>query len=352
MESGCYILGEEVDAFERDWAAYCGVRHCIGVGNGLEALHLTLRAFEIGAGDEVIVPSNTYVATWLAVSCCGATPVPVEPDESTYTIDPTRIEAAVTPNTRAIIPVHLYGLPVDMDPVMDVAERYGLRVIEDAAQAHGATYKGRRCGSLAHAACFSFYPGKNLGAMGDAGAVVTDCGETADRVRVLRNYGSRTKYLNETKGWNSRLDPLQAAFLRVKLEHLEEWNARRKKRAHQYLVELARVNGLQLPAVPDSSDPAWHLFVVRHHRRDELTAALRAEGVETLIHYPVPPHLSGAYAEMTRTPNSLVRAERLADSVMSLPLGPHLAHSQLRAVTRAMKKAVHSAEARPGMDFS
>ena len=307
MESGRYILGEEVDVFEQEWAAYCGVKHCVGVGNGLDALHLTLQAMGIGPGDEVIVPSNTYIATWLAVSVSGAVPVPVEPDISTYTLDPARVETALTSRTRAIIPVHLYGLPADMDPIVELARRHGLKILEDAAQAHGATYKGRRCGSLGDAAGFSFYPGKNLGAMGDAGAVTTDSDDIADRVRMLRNYGSRVKYTNEMKGVNSRLDPIQAAFLRVRLPYLDEWNGRRAAGARQYLEELATAGDLVLPAVPAWAGPVWHLFVVRHPKRDEIMKALESAGVDALIHYPIPPHLSHAY----RTWNSTLGPFRL-----------------------------------------
>jgi len=239
INSGWLILGQEVAAFEREFAAYCEAEHCIGVGNGLEALHLILRAFGIGAGHEVIVPSNTYIATWLAVTQAGATPIPVEPDERTYNLDPARIEAAITPRTKAILPVHLYGQPADMDPINAIAARHGLKVIEDAAQAHGARYKGRRTGGLGHAAGFSFYPGKNLGALGDGGAVVTNDSQLADTLRVLRNYGSRVKYHNEVQGYNSRLDELQAAFLREKLKRLDDWNARRQAIAARYLAHLS-----------------------------------------------------------------------------------------------------------------
>lgn len=322
--SGWYILGEEVDAFEAEWASYCGVRHCVGVGNGLDALHLILRAMGIGPGDEVIVPSNTYIATWLAVSYAGATPVPVEPDPDTCNIDPARIEAAVTSRTRAVIPVHLYGLPADMDLILDVARRHRLRVIEDAAQAHGATYKGRRCGSLGDAAGFSFYPGKNLGAMGDAGAVTTDDGAVADRVRILRNYGSRKRYFNEEKGFNSRLDPLQAALLRVKLRHLDDWNRRRAERATLYSELLSSAAGLTLPKTPAWAGPCWHLCVVRHLQRDVLQARLAETGIGTLIHYPVPPHLSGAYAERGGKAGDFPLSEQMANTVLSLPMGPHL----------------------------
>lgn len=332
MESGCYILGEEVGAFEREWAAYCGVKHCVGVGNGLEALHLVLRAMGVGVGDEVIVPSNTYIATWLAVSYSGATPVPVEPDPSTYNLDATRVGAAITPRTRAIIPVHLYGLPADMDPIIELARRHRLHVVEDAAQAHGATYKGRRCGSLGDAAGFSFYPGKNLGAMGDAGAVTTDDGDLADRVRILRTYGSRVKYYNEVKGFNSRLDPLQAALLRVKLAHLNEWNARRRSMAQRYLDGLADIPGLVLPVGPDWAGPSWHLFVVRHPRRDQLQAALSQRGIGTLIHYPVPPHRQEAYRDGGFFSGEFPLAERLAREVLSLPIGPHLHDRQLTEI--------------------
>ncbi len=340
MKSGAYVLGEELKAFETEWAEYCGVRHCVGVGNGLDALHLTLRAMGIGPGDEVIVPSSTYIATWLAVSNCGATPVPVEPQPLTCTLDPARIEAAITPRTRAIMPVHLYGMPADMSAILAVARRHGLSVVEDAAQAHGATFKGQKCGSLGDAAGFSFYPTKNLGAMGDAGAMTTDSDEIASRVRVLRNYGSRIKYMNEAKGWNSRLDPLQAALLRVKLRYLDKWNSRRRDWARQYFAELSGTLGLCLPVVPESSEPAWHLFVVRHPRRDELRAALDAEGVETLMHYPIPPHLSEAYAEMGYGLGSLPLAEEISRSVLSLPMGPHLTRDDLSVVVEVTRVAV------------
>jgi dTDP-4-amino-4,6-dideoxygalactose transaminase len=324
-ESGWFITGREVESFESEFAGLCGARHCVGVGNGLDALHLVLRAMGIGEGDEVIVPSNTYVATWLAVSYAGATPVPVEPDDQTYNLDPSRIEEAITPRTRAVMPVHLYGQPADMDAIREIAAPYGLKVIEDAAQAHGATYKGRPAGSLGDAAGFSFYPGKNLGAMGDGGAVTTDDDELADRLRVLRNYGSRVKYYNEVKGFNSRLDELQAAFLRVKLPRLREWNERRRAVAAHYLQALEGVPDLSLPHVPAYAEPSWHLFVVRHPERDPLRQHLSSNGVGTLIHYPVPPHLQKAYAEMAFAPGAFPVAERQAREVISIPMGPHLA---------------------------
>jgi dTDP-4-amino-4,6-dideoxygalactose transaminase len=343
MDSGWYILGEEVEAFEREWAAYCGVKHCVGVGNGFDALHLALRAMEVGAGHEVIVPSNTYIATWLAVTACGAVPVPVEPDPSTFTVDAACVEAAVTPRTKAIIPVHLYGLPADMDPITELARRRGIAVLEDAAQAHGALYKTRRCGSLGDAAAFSFYPGKNLGAFGDAGAVTTNDDGVADRARLLRNYGSRAKYRNDVKGVNSRLDPLQAAFLRVKLRRLDEWNARRSAHAGRFVEGLDDAAGVVPPATPGWASPAWHLFVIRHRRRDELKRALEAAGVSSLIHYPIPPHLSAAFTEM-RPKLSLPIAEQLAGSVLSLPMGPHLSSSEVRIVVDAVDDACRALE--------
>lgn len=336
MDSGWYVLGEEVKAFEAEWAAYCGVKHCVGVGNGLEALRLALRAMDIGAGDEVIVPSNTYIATWLAVSYAGAVPVPVEPDPATYNLDPGRIEAAISAKTRAILPVHLYGQPADMDPIVEIAEKHGLKVLEDAAQAHGARYKGRPAGGLGDAAGWSFYPGKNLGAFGDAGAVTTNDGRLADRVRVLRNYGSRSKYLNEVKGYNSRLDPLQAAFLRVKLRYLDAWNARRRASADRYLEGLQGADSLVLPSVQAEADPCWHLFVVRHPQRDLLQQQLSQQGIGTLIHYPVPPHRSEAYADEAPCHTGLPIAELTASTVLSLPIGPQLNTRQTNSVLEAV----------------
>jgi dTDP-4-amino-4,6-dideoxygalactose transaminase len=332
MRSAWYILGKEVEAFEHEFADYCGVKHCVGVGNGLEALHLILRAYGIGEGAEVIVPSNTYIASWLGVSYADAIPVPVEPDPRTCNLDPARIEAAITPRTKAIMPVHLYGQPADMDPIMAIAEKHGLKVIEDNAQAQGARYKGRRTGSLAHAAGNSFYPGKNLGALGDAGAVTTDDPDLADRVRTLRNYGSKKKYYNDCKGYNSRLDELQAAFLRVKLKALDEWNGRRRTIAAAYDSAFSSAPNLTLPFVPEWAEPVCHLYVVQHPKRDALQQKLAERGVGTLIHYPVPPHLSGAYAGGKWGRNSFPIAENLASSVLSLPIGPHLSSAQAQYV--------------------
>lgn len=324
MESGWYILGKECEAFEKEFADYCGVKYCIGVGNGLDALHLILRAYGIGKMDEVIVPANTYIATWLAVSYAGAKPVPIEPDEKTYNINTALIEKAITKNTKAILSAHLYGQPADIDSINFIAKKYNLKVIEDAAQAHGAKYKGRTVGSLGDAAGFSFYPAKNLGAIGDGGAVTTNDPILADKIRVLRNYGSRQKYLNEVRGYNSRLDELQAALLRVKLSKLDEWNERRCIIAKKYLHELQCCNDLILPFVPEWSEPAWHLFVVRHPERDKLQDYLQYKSIDTLIHYPIPPHISGAYADMMHTISDFPITEKIAKSALSLPIGPHL----------------------------
>lgn len=331
MDSGWYILGEEVEAFEREFAQYCGVEHCIGVANGLDALRLMLEAYGIGPGDEVIVPSNTYIATWLAVSQVGAVPVPVEPNPATCNIDALLIEASITSRTAAILPVHLYGQPADMDPIRDIADRHGLLVLEDGAQAQGAKYKGRRVGSLGHAAGISFYPGKNLGAFGDAGAITTDDPAIADKLRTLRNYGSRRKYYNEVKGYNSRLDGLQAALLRVKLGKLDEWNERRRKIARIYSTELQPVAGLQLPHEPEWAEGVWHLYTVRHDRREELQAHLTNEGIGTLIHYPVPPHLSEAYAS-DREWGSLPLATSIANTILSLPIGPQMTQTDAHRI--------------------
>jgi dTDP-4-amino-4,6-dideoxygalactose transaminase len=331
LESGWYILGREVEAFEREFAAYCGVRNCVGVGNGLDALHLILRAYGVGAGDEVIVPSNTYIATWLAVSYSGATPVPVEPVEATYNINPERIEAAITSRTKAIMPVHLYGQPADMDAINGIAARYGVKVVEDAAQAHGARYKGLRTGGLGDAAGFSFYPGKNLGALGDGGAVTTNDDQLAERVRQLRNYGSRVKYHNERKGFNSRLDELQAALLSVKLGRLDQWNNARGAIARTYLQALEG-RGLILPFAPEGIDPVWHLFVVRSGQRDSLQEHLKRAGVDTMIHYPVPPHLQPAYSELGYRPGDFPISERIHKEALSLPMFHNMSEDQLARV--------------------
>ncbi len=339
MESGWYILGPEVEAFEAEWADWCGASHAVGLANGLDALTLALRALEIGPGDEVIVPSNTYIATWLAVSAVGARPIPVEPDPATHNIDASLISAALSERTRAIIPVHLYGQPADMDSILALARTHKLAVIEDAAQAHGAQYKGRRIGSHGDVVCWSFYPGKNLGALGDGGAVTTNRADLADRIRLLRNYGSHEKYVNEEPGVNSRLDPIQAAVLRVKLHALEDWTDRRRKIAHRYIAELAG-SGLILPGVPEWADPAWHLFVIRTTERSQIQAQLAQTEIGTLIHYPIPPHMQKAYSGMKLTPDALPVARRLAGEVLSLPIGPHLSNEALDRVMASLKAAL------------
>ena len=340
MESGWFIMGAEFEAFEHEFAAYCGVKHCIGLGNGLEALHLILRAYGIGEGDEVIVPANTYIATWLAVSYSGAVPIPVEPDLRTYNLDPNLLEAAITPKTKAIMPVHLYGQPAEMDPILQIAEKYNLKVIEDAAQAHGTLYKGRLSGGLGQAAGFSFYPGKNLGALGDAGAIVTNDDTLADQVRMLHNYGSKVKYYHDVKGFNSRLDEMQAAFLRAKLTHLDEWNERRQKIAAYYLRTLADLPGLTLPYAPAWIAPVWHIFAIQTPHRDALQQFLKSKGVGTLIHYPVPPHLSKAYAELGLTKGVFPITEAIASSELSLPMGPHLSLDEAEYVVNMIREFI------------
>lgn len=327
LSSGSYILGREVDLFEQSYARFCGARYSVGVANGLDAITLALLAMDVGPGDEVIVPAHTYIATWLAVTRTGATPVPVEPLLSTCNLDPGRIEDAITGRTRVILPVHLYGQPADLDPILQIAWTHGLRVLEDAAQAHGAKYKGRRIGAHGDMVAWSFYPGKNLGAMGDGGAVTTDDPELADRVRVLGNYGSRVKYHHELQGTNSRLDPLQAAILRVKLDHLVEWNARRRQVAQDYGKALSDL-GIVLPDVSSDIEPSWHLYVVRHRERDRLQLFLKKAGIETLIHYPVPPHLQPAYQGMNLPADRFPVTLRIASDALSLPMGPHLGKEQ------------------------
>jgi dTDP-4-amino-4,6-dideoxygalactose transaminase len=340
MDSGRYLLGEELDAFEHEYAEYCDTNFCIGVGNGLDALHFALRAFDIGPGDEVIVPSHTFIATWLAVSHVGATPVAVEPDELSYNLNPALIEAAITARTKAIVPVHLYGQPADMDPILEIASRYNLAVIEDAAQAQGARYKGRKTGSLGHAAAHSFYPGKNLGAFADGGAVTTSDPKIAERIRLLRNYGSKIKYHYEEPGFNSRLNELQAAFLRIKLQHLDDWNQRRCRIAQSYIKELSgslySKHHYMLPNVPTWAEPVWHLFVIGLPHRQKLQEELGKRGVGTLIHYPLAIHQSGAYS--TFSSQKLPIAEKLADTVLSLPMGPQMTDEQIEWVTTSIRE--------------
>ncbi|WP_407474960.1 DegT/DnrJ/EryC1/StrS family aminotransferase [Sulfitobacter sp. PM12] len=331
LDSGWYILGPEVEAFEAEWAEYCESNHAVGLANGLDALILALRALAVGPGDEVIVPSNTYIATWLAVSAVGATPVPVEPDPATHNIDPDRISAAITPRTKVLLPVHLYGQPADMDPILKLARKQNIAVVEDAAQAHGALYKNKRIGGHGDIVCWSFYPGKNLGALGDGGAITTNRADLADKVQVLRNYGSRVKYVNEVQGVNSRLDPIQAAVLRVKLKHLDEWTDRRRMIAGAYSENL-KDSGLILPRVPDWADPVWHLYVVRSPERDALQKHLEEAGIGTLIHYPIPAHMQDAYKSLGMADADFPLASQLADEVLSLPIGPQMLPNDITIV--------------------
>ncbi len=337
IDSGHYVLGPEVAAFEGEFAAYCGAAHAVGLSNGLDALHLALRALGVGAGDEVIVPGCTFIATWLAVSQCGATPVPVEPVAGGFNLDPARIVDAITPKTRAIMIVHLYGIPADMPTINAIAARHGLPVIEDAAQAHGASIGGRRVGTLGTIAGFSFYPGKNLGALGDGGAITTEDAAIADRVRVLRNYGSRVKYEHLEQGYNARLDELQAALLREKLRLLDADNAARAAVVAQYCAGLAGT-AYGLPNVGDGIVPAWHLFVVRHVDRDGVQRRLANVGVQTLIHYPVACHLQPAYMRLGIGAGHLPLTEGVHREVLSLPLWPGMSEAQVEYVIDACRR--------------
>lgn len=335
LASGYYIGGPEVAAFEEKFARYCEAKYAVGMGNGLDALRFALEAMDVGPGDEVIVPSHTYIASWLAVSQVGATPVPVEPEPGLFTIDPAQIEAAITPRTRVIMPVHLYGQSANMGPIMEIAKRHGLRVLEDAAQAQGAKYAGRRVGAVGDVVAWSFYPGKNLGALGDGGAITTDDADLADRIRMLGNYGSRVKYDHQTKGANSRLDPIQAAVLSVKLEELDAWNARRNAVADLYSTRLADLP-LGLPHVPQWADPVWHLYVVRTDHRDALIGHLTQAGVQTLLHYPKACFDQPAYAEFADRGADWPQAREMAAQVVSLPSGPHMSLDDAEHVAQAV----------------
>jgi dTDP-4-amino-4,6-dideoxygalactose transaminase len=340
LRSGWYIGGEAVETLEQDFAAYCGAQHCVGTGNGLEALALSLRALGVGKGDEVIVPANTYIATWLAVSMVEALPVPVEPDPATHCIDAGRIEAAITPRTKCIMPVHLYGHPCDMDAIMRIARAGNLMVVEDAAQAHGAAWQGQRIGAHGDAVAWSFYPTKNLGAFGDAGAVTTNNAELAERLRLLRNYGSRDKNVHEVKGVNSRLDPVQAAILSVKLRHLDDWQSRRQAIADFYADAFAGLNSAIAPATAAGATHAWHLYVMRFDRRDEVEASLAAQGVASAVHYPTPPFRQAAYGEFADQAGQWPLSDEMARSVLSIPMGPHLSLDDAGRVVEAVRRAV------------
>lgn len=336
VRSGQYILGDEVTSFEREFAAYCGTSHAVGVSNGLDALHMILRAMDIGSGDEVIVPANTFIATWLAVSFCGAKPVPVDAEPNGFNMDLSAVEAAITPRTRALMVVHLYGLPVDVAALQAVADRHYLPIIEDAAQAHGATCHGVRAGALGRAAAFSFYPGKNLGALGDGGGVTTNDHQLAERIRLLRNYGSEVKYENREAGFNARLDEMQAAILRVKLARLDEDNQARQRIADRYLQGMIGLD-LVLPAVPAGHTSVWHLFVVRSATRERLREALAQQGVATGIHYPVPPYLQPAYAAMGLREGQFPRTEAIHREVLSLPIWPGMTDEMVDHVIHSVR---------------
>jgi dTDP-4-amino-4,6-dideoxygalactose transaminase len=345
LEHGQFVLGPEVAAFEEEFAAYCGVRECVGVDSGISALELTLRAIGVGPGDEVITVSHTFIATVSAISLTGATPVLVEVSPDTYLMEPSLLEAAITPRTKVILPVHLYGQAVEMDPLMELAARHHLFVLEDACQAHGARSHGRRAGSLGHAAAFSFYPGKNLGAAGDAGAVTTNDTALAERLRMLRNYGQRVKYHHEMLAFNRRLDTLQAAILRVKLRYLDAWNASRRRVARQYAERLAGLP-IALPQVAAGQEPIWHLYVIRAAQRDQLKQRLEAEGITAGLHYPIPIHRQAAYPQLAhlRFPVS----EWIAAQCLSLPMFPDMTEGQMERVATVLAKTLEGVPAPAG----
>lgn len=331
LDSGWLVLGNQTTQFENEFANYCGTKFAVGVANGLEALSLVLRAWDIGPGDEVIVPSNTYIATWLAVTHTGATPIPVEPRQLTFNINPELIEQAITSKTKAIIPVHLYGQVAEMDAINAIAKKYNLKVLEDGAQAQGAIYNNIRVGALGDAAGISLYPGKNLGALGDAGIITTSDPLLAEKLRSLRNYGSQIKYKNELIGFNSRLDELQSAFLRIKLNYLDADNTRRREISRMYQQGLSDSN-LGLPHEINESHSVWHLYVVTHPQRDLLSERLKELGVGTLIHYPIAPHLQDAYASMNLKEGTFPIAEKMHRTVLSLPISPVMSNEDVQKV--------------------
>ena len=340
LERGAFIMGPEMRDFEQAFADYLGARHCLGVANGTDALELAVRACGLGPGDEVITVPNTFIATTEAISHAGASLRWVEVDPRTYNLDPARLEAAITPRTRAVLPVHLYGQPADMDPILDVALRHNLLVIEDCAQAHGACYHGRRVGTFGQVACFSFYPGKNLGAYGDGGAVVTDDDALAERLALLRNHGQQEKYVHVMEGFCRRLDNLQAAVLGVKLRHLDDWNASRRAAAELYDELLAGLPGIVTPYVPPGVEPVYHLYVVQVPQRDRVQAALKARGIETGIHYPVPLHQQPAYAHLGYRPDDFPISAALGLRILSLPMFPEITEAQVREVAAALAEAL------------
>tara|TARA_B100001250_G_C19776808_1_gene779951 strand:+ start:259 stop:1389 length:1131 start_codon:yes stop_codon:yes gene_type:complete len=340
FESGSLILSSEVLNFENNFANYCETKFCIGVANGLQAIEIILRAWGITKGDEVIVPSNTFIATWLAISNLGATPIPVEPDIESYTINPDLIEEKITPRTKVIIPVHLYGSICDMNKINEIAKKFSLKVLEDAAQAHGAIYLSRKAGSLGDAAAFSFYPGKNLGALGDAGAITTDDEKLYRKVRSIRNYGTSKKYKNNIHGINSRLDELQAAFLSTKLKKLDELNRRRIEIAGIYIKGLTGLSSLSIPKICQDFSHVYHLFVIRHPQRDKLRKILTEFGIETLLHYPIPPHLQGSYSYLNIKKGSLPISEKIHQECISLPIYQTLNDHQINYIISSIKQSL------------
>ncbi len=335
LDSGQYIGGQIVKQFEKNFANFVDSSSCVGLANGLDALEISMRALGIKGGDEVIVPSHTFIATWLAVSNCGATPVPVSPNIETSLIDVSEIEKAITKRTKAIMPVHLYGQSVDLDPILDLADTYKLFVIEDAAQAHGAVYKSKKLGCHGDVVAWSFYPGKNLGAFGDAGGITTNRDDLAEKIRILGNYGSKKKYVHNVIGLNSRLDPIQATILDVKLKHLDEWNSRRVKVAQKYLMELENFD-LKLPSEFNLKDSVWHIFPIRVQNRDELSKKLAHDNIETLVHYPVPPYLQKAYKDDFQG-FQCIRTEEITSQLLSLPIGPHLTEQEVDFVIERVR---------------
>ena len=336
LSSGMYVGGSEVETFEDNFSDYCGSEFTVGVANGLDALRLSLRVLDVGPGDEVIVPANTFIATWLAVTEVGATPVPVEPNAFSYNINTDEIQQVLTSKTKAIIPVHLFGQPADLEPILLLAKNFNLYVIEDAAQAAGSKYKDRRIGAHGDLVCWSFYPGKNLGAFGDAGAITTDNPALAEKLFALRNYGSAKKYSHKYIGINSRLDPMQACILDLKLKHLDEWNNRRKKIASFYSDALASHSLIQLPHVPEWAEPVWHLFVIQTPQRDLLQSHLAKHNIETIIHYPIPPHQQDAYKGSVQATLNLSITENLSKNILSLPMGPHLSEIEQHYVVQCI----------------
>lgn len=336
VDSGWYVLGREVEAFEQEFAQYCGVEHCVGVGSGLDALFLILKAYDIGPEDEVIVPSHTFIATWLAVANTGAVPVPVDPSLASYNIDVDLIEEKITPRTKAIVVVHLYGQCVDVEPIHKIAMRHNLKLVEDAAQAHGAFCQSGKVGSLGDAASFSFYPTKNLGCLGDGGAITTNDQELAEKVRLLRNYGSKEKYIYELQGYNDRLDEMQAALLRVKLKHLDRWNEQRAIIADKYSDALSGITAIALPQKSNSASCVFHQYVIRitDGGRDNLVTYLASKGVETMIHYPVPPHRSGLFGDKVW---SLPICEDIVDSIISLPIYNNMPEEHLDVIIESLR---------------